>query len=236
MLLAVANPDFRASGDAQHAPLPEQERLVRALAQIYGPRNSTVLAGKAAQEETVKAIAGRYKILHFATHGLLDNSDPLYSGLLLSSASKDEDGFLEAREIMQLELHSDITVLSACETALGKVHQGEGLMGMSWALFVAGTPTTVVSQWQVDSAGTAKLMIAFHRALWTAMSERRLPLTRTAALMHPRVSYRLLKSRKREFEINKAQALRQAALMLMRQPKYAHPFYWAAFVVVGDGF
>lgn len=242
VLLAIANPDLTGrlpgppSGDAQYAPLPEQERLATTLAQIYGPGNSTVLTGKAAREETVKAIAGRYKILHFATHGILDNSEPLYSGLLLSSASKDEDGFLEAREIVQMDLHSEVAVLSACETALGKVHQGEGVMGMSWALFVAGTPTTVVSQWRVDSAGTAKLMIAFHRALWTAMTERREPPGKTAALLHPIRSYRLLKSRKDGVEINKAQALRQAALMLMHQPKYAHPFYWAAFVVVGDGF
>jgi CHAT domain-containing protein len=242
VLLAIANPDLAGrlpgppSGDAQYAPLPEQERLATTLAQIYGPGNSMVLTGKAAQEETVKAIAGRYKILHFATHGVLDDADPLYSGLLLSSASKDEDGFLEAREIMQMELHSEVVVLSACETALGKVHQGEGVMGMSWALFVAGTPTTVVSQWRVDSAGTAKLMIAFHRALWTAMTERREPPAKTAALLHPIRSYRLVKSRKDEVEMNKAQALRQAALMLMHQPKYAHPFYWAAFVVVGDGF
>jgi CHAT domain-containing protein/predicted negative regulator of RcsB-dependent stress response len=242
MLLAVANPDLarslpsRASGDTPYAPLPEQERLVRTLAQIYGPGNSTVLTGKAAQEEAVKAIAGRYKILHFATHGVLDNDDPLYSRLLLSSASKDEDGFLEAREIVPMELHAEVAVLSACETALGKIHQGEGVMGMSWALFVAGTPTTVVSQWQVDSASTAKLMIAFHRALWTAISHRQLPPSKTAALLHPIRSYRLVKSRKDEVEINKAQVLRQAALMLMHQPKYAHPFYWAAFVVVGDGF
>lgn len=242
VLLAVANPDLArrlprgASGDTQYAPLPEQERLVRTLAQIYGPGNSTVLTGKAAQVEAVKAIAGRYKVLHFATHGILDNDDPLYSGLLLSSASKDEDGFLEAREIVPMELHAEVAVLSACETALGKIHQGEGVMGMSWALFVAGTPTTVVSQWQVDSASTAELMIAFHRALWTAMSHRQLPPSKTAALMHPCASFHLLKSRESTLQIGTAQALRQAALMLMGQPKYAHPFYWAAFVVVGDGF
>jgi CHAT domain-containing protein len=245
VLLAVANPELKngssarlnsASGATQYAPLPEQERLVRTLAQIYGPRNSTILTGKAAQEETVKATAGRYKVLHFSAHGVLDNENPLYSGLLLSSASKDEDGFLEAREIAQMELHAEVAVLSACETARGKVHEGEGVMGMSWALFVAGTPTTVVSQWQVDSASTAKLMAAFHRGLWTAMSQRQLPLTKTTVLLHPRVSTRLLKSGTRQLQINKAQALRQAALMLMAQPAYAHPFYWAGFVVVGDGF
>jgi len=129
-----------------------------------------------------------------------------------------------------------VVVLSACETGLGKVDPGDGAMGMSWCLFVAGPPTTVVSQWRVGAAGTAKLMIAFHRALWTAMTERREPPAKTTALLHPIRSYRLVKSRKDEIEINKAQVLRQAALMLMHQPKYAHPFYWAAFVVVGDGF
>ena len=246
VLLAIANPELTigvsrgpspAPAESQYAPLPEQEQLVRTLAQIYGPRNSTILTGKSAREETVKATAGRYKILHFAAHGVLDNDDPLYSGLLLSTASKDEDGFLEAREIAQMELHADVAVLSACETARGKVHEGEGIMGMSWALFVAGTPTTVVSLWQIDSANTAKLMTGFHRALWTTMSQRQLLLAKTAALRHPHVSYRLLKSRngERELRNNKAQALRQAALTLMAQPKYAHPFYWAAFVVIGDG-
>ena len=246
VLLAVANPELMsggrhsssAPGDHQYAPLREQEQLARTLAQIYGLRNSTILTGKAADEETVKTAAGRYKILHFATHGVLDNEDPLYSGLLLSSASKDEDGFLEAREIMQMELHAEVAVLSACETARGKVHEGEGVMGLSWALFVAGTPTTVVSLWQIDSAATAKMMTVFHRDLRSAMSQQQLPLTRTSALLHPRASYRRLKSQNREnaFAINKAQALRQAALALMAQPKYAHPFFWAAFVVVGDGF
>jgi CHAT domain-containing protein/tetratricopeptide (TPR) repeat protein len=247
LLLAVANPELAinagrrsnpAPAESPFAPLPEQERLVRTLAQIYGPGNSTILTGKAAQEGTIKATAGRYRILHFAAHGVLNNDDPMYSGLLLSSASQDEDGFLEAREIAQMELHADVAVLSACETARGKVHEGEGVMGMSWALFVAGTPTTVVSLWQIDSAGTAKLMTVFHRALWTNLSQRQRPPARATAVLHPRVSYRLLKSRSGESElrINKAQALRQAALALMAQPKYAHPFYWAAFVVVGDGF
>src|SRR5215472_9549742 len=230
VLLAVANPDLgnsaglRTNVDALYAPLLEQEELVRTLAQIYGPKNTRILTGKAAREEAVKTLAGNYKILHFATHGILDDDDPLYSGLLLSTASKEEDGFLEAREIMQMELHAEVAVLSACETARGKVHQGEGVMGMSWALFVAGTPTSVVTQWQVDSASTAKLMAAFHRALWIAMSQRQFPLTKTTVLMHPHTSYRRLRSRSRENErqIDKAQALRQAALMLMAQPKYAH--------------
>jgi CHAT domain-containing protein len=245
VLLAVANPDLRSghggnpnTSDAPYSPLPEQERLARTLGQIYGLQNSEILTGKAAQEATVKTDAGKYRILHFATHGILDNDDPLYSGLLLSSGRKDEDGFLEAREIMSFELHAEVAVLSACDTARGRVHEGEGVMGMSWALFVAGTPTTVVSQWKIDSASTARLMATFHRVLKSEMSLRQLPMTKREALLHPRLSYRLLKLRSPEnqLRLNKAQALRQAALALMADPKYSHPFYWAGFVVIGDGF
>jgi CHAT domain-containing protein len=190
--------------------LPEAEREVKTLGEIYGARNSKVLTGAAAQEATVKAEAGNYRTLHFATHGTLDNDNPLYSRLLLASSTATEDGFLEAREIMKLNLHADLAVLSACQTARGRVSAGEGLIGMSWALFVAGTPTTVASQWKVDSTSTARLMVEFHRLLSAQESQ----------------------SGKR---VNKAEALRRAALKLASEPKYKHPFYWASFVVVGNG-
>lgn len=191
-------------------PLPEAEREVKSLGEIYGLKTSKVLTGTAAQEATVKAEAGKYRILHFATHGTLDNDNPLYSRLLLASSTDAEDGFLEAREIMKLNLRADLAVLSACQTARGHVSAGEGLIGMSWALFVAGTPTTVASQWKVDSNSTSRLMIDFHRFLSTQES--------TSA---PGAS--------------KAEALRRAALKLASDPKYKHPFYWAGFVVVGNG-
>ena len=72
---------------------------------------------------------------------------------------------LEAREIVTMDLHADMAVLSACETARGQARYGEGLVGMSWAFLIAGTSTTVVSQWKVDSASTTALMLTFHRLL-----------------------------------------------------------------------
>jgi CHAT domain-containing protein/TolA-binding protein len=206
-LVAQAKSIYR---DLPLNPLPEAEREVRSLGEIYGPKTSKVLTGAAAQEATVKAEAGKYQILHFATHGTLDNDNPLYSRLLLASSTATEDGFLEAREIMKLNLHAELAVLSACQTARGHVSAGEGLIGMSWALFVAGTPTTVVSQWKVDSASTSRLMVDFHRFLYAQEPGRRQGT-------------------------NKAAALRQAALKLLSDPKYKHPFYWAGFVVVGNG-
>ena len=106
-------------------------------------------------------------------------------------------------EVMKLDLKADLVVLSACETARGKVGNGEGMIGLSWAFFVAGAPATVASQWSVDAASTTELMVGFHRNL--------------------------------ERHKGKAESLRQAMLKLLNGKKYNHPFYWAGFVVVGDG-
>jgi CHAT domain-containing protein/TolA-binding protein len=205
-LIAQAKSLYR---DLPLSPLPEAELEVKSLGEIYGLKTSKVLTGAAAQEATAKAEAAKYKILHFATHGTLDNDNPLYSRLLLASATDAEDGFLEAREIMKLNLRADLAVLSACQTARGHVSAGEGLIGMSWALFVAGTSTTVASQWKVDSTSTSRVMVDFHRFLSAQESAS-------------------------ETGVSKAEALRRAALKLAADPKYKHPFYWAGFVVVGN--
>jgi CHAT domain-containing protein/lipopolysaccharide biosynthesis regulator YciM len=214
-LLAIGNPALSGRTVSQLAftrsegsfdSLPQAEQEVKTIGEIYGVDASTILIGNAAREETFKATASKYPVLHFAAHGVLDDANPLYSRLLLATGSDSEDGFLEAREIMKLDLHADLAVLSACQTARGQVGSGEGLIGMSWALFIAGTSTTVASQWKVDSASTARLMIDFHRNL---QSEKGRSGT--------------------------AEALRKAAIKLMADPKYRHPFFWSGFVVVGNG-
>lgn len=216
-LLAIGNPSVSGQSVARLRStrrelslesLPQTEQEVKAIAEIYGAQDSTILIGTAAREETFKATASKYSVLHFASHGVLDDVNPLYSRLLLATDSDSEDGFLEAREIMKLDLHADLAVLSACQTARGQVGSGEGLIGMSWALFIAGTSTTVASQWKVDSASTARLMIDFHRNL---------------------------QSEKASLRTGTAEALRKAAIKLMADPKYRHPFYWSGFVVVGNG-
>ena len=149
--------------------------------------------------------------MHFATHGILDGTNPLYSHVVLSqsTANSNEDGLLEAREIMKMDLNADLAVLSACETARGRISSGEGVIGMSWAPFVAGVPTSMVSQWSVESNSTAKLMIDFHRAL--------LSLNKNSD--HVRGS---------------AEALRQAALTMLKTLGYSHPLFWAGFIIIGD--
>lgn len=217
-LLALGNPKLSGESiakvriirrDEPLSPLPDAEKEVNFLGRLYGPSNSTVLIGEQAQEATVKAEAGNYEVLHFATHAVLDDRNPLYSRIILSRAEGDvqEDGLLEAWEIMKLDLDAELAVLSACQTARGRVAAGEGVIGMSWALFVAGSPAAIVSQWKVDSARSAELMIEFHRDLRQRRRDSRLTYTRS-------------------------ESLRQAALKLLHGP-YNHPAYWAAFILIG---
>jgi CHAT domain-containing protein/tetratricopeptide (TPR) repeat protein len=217
-LLAVGNPLLKgqrvtsARRDDKLVPLPESEREVKNLAQLYGTEYSKILVGAEALEDRIKSEASRYNILHFATHGILNDTSPLYSSIVLSLTENDkEDGLLEAWEVMRMDLQAELVVLSACETGRGRIGAGEGLIGFSWALFVAGCPTTVVSQWKVDSASTSELMLEFHKHLKSSAADTKTHLA-------------------------SAEALRQAALRLMQTNEYRHPFYWAGFVVVGRGF
>ena len=206
-LLALGGPLSQAGG---LPPLPESIREVRQLGTLYGLQNSAVLTGNQAGKDRWKGAAPDYRILHLATHGVLNTNNPLYSYLVMSALpGAREESVLTAREILALNLQADLTVLSACETARGRFRYGEGLIGMSWAFLVAGAPTTVVSQWKVDSASTSQLMLAFHRNLRPAEAR---PLT------------------------GRAEALRSAVLELLRTPGYSHPYYWAGFVMIGNGY
>jgi CHAT domain-containing protein len=217
-LFAMGNP--RLSGDTMTkvqfahrdeplSALPDAEKEVNALGRLYGA-GSRVLIGEQAREMTMKAEGGNYQVLHFATHAILDDGNPLYSHLILSQTENDahEDGLLEAWELMKLDLNAELVVLSACQTARGRIAAGEGIIGMSWALFVAGSPAAVVSQWKVDSARSSELMIEFHRNL-------------------------LRKRGAGEKKLTKSEALRQAALKVFRSA-YNHPAYWAGFILIGD--
>ena len=145
-------------------PPPEAEQEARALGHLYGSSRSKIYIGREAREDRVKAEAGQARILHFATHGTLNNASPMYSHLVLAQGDTNEDGLLEAWELMQLDLKADLAVLSACETARGRFGAGEGMIGLTWALFVAGVPATVVSQWKVESASTRDLMVRLSSA------------------------------------------------------------------------
>ena len=140
---------------------------------------------------------GRSRIVHIAAHGTLDASSPMYSALLLAPGpGAGDDGRLEARELVELNLRDALVVLSACETARGRVAAGEGVIGLSWAALVAGARRVVVSQWKVDAASTTDLMTGF---------------------------YRHLRSGPAGASQDEAGALRGAALDLLRSPGYPTP-------------
>jgi CHAT domain-containing protein/tetratricopeptide (TPR) repeat protein len=215
-LLAFGNPEIRKETaesvtrvfmGEKLEPLPEAERLVNSLKKMYGPNRAEVFTRSDAREETAKIEAPKFRIVQFAAHGILNNASPMYSHVVLSQNANNpnEDGLLEAWEMRDLGLKADMVILSACDTARGRISNGEGVIGMTWALFIAGTPTTVATQWKVESSSTTELMLEFHRQLLSAK------------------------------RTTKAEALRVASLKLLRSGKYSHPAYWAGFVMVGDG-
>jgi CHAT domain-containing protein len=200
-LLSVGNPSLSSStisavrslsSGAALGALPDSETEARTVARLYGEKNALLLVGGGATEAAVKQSCGNARILHFATHGFVDEQNSMYSGLVLArDADGSDDGILDARELTQLSLHADLAVLSACDTARGLPQIGEGLIGLSWAFAIAGCPTTVVSQWQAQSKATAELMIDFHRRLLagddaaTALRRAELALRRKPEYRHP---------------------------------------------------
>ncbi|MCI0337296.1 MAG: CHAT domain-containing protein, partial [Acidobacteria bacterium] len=148
----------------------------------------------------------QYRIIHFATHGLLNSQYPELSGIVLSLVDEEgrpQDGFLRLHDIYNLKLGADLVVLSACQTALGKDVKGEGLIGLTRGFLYAGAPRVVASLWKVDDRATAELMKQFYRRM---LGEGMRP----------------------------AAALRLAQIALLRQKRWAAPHYWAGFVLQGE--
>jgi CHAT domain-containing protein/tetratricopeptide (TPR) repeat protein len=149
---------------------------------------------------------GQYRILHFATHGLLNSERPELSGLVFSlvdQEGKPQDGFMRLHEIYNLQLNADLIVLSACETGLGKEIKGEGLIGLTRGFMYAGAPRVVASLWNVDDLATAELMKLFYQ--------------------------RMLKD-----GLPAGAALRAAQLEMSGQKRWASPYFWAGFVLHGE--
>jgi CHAT domain-containing protein/tetratricopeptide (TPR) repeat protein len=148
----------------------------------------------------------QYRIIHFATHGLIDYQRPELSGLVLSLVDQNglpQDGFLRLNDIYNLRLSANLVVLSACNTGLGKEVKGEGLIGLTRGFMYAGAKGVVASLWKVDDEATAELMKLFYEGMF------RRGLTPAAAL-------------------------REAQLSMWRQKRWQAPYYWAAFVIQGQ--
>jgi CHAT domain-containing protein len=157
--LVVGNPDL---GPA--LALPWAEREARMVGQHE--RDATVLVRADASEAGVKKVVETVGLVHFATHGELNESDPLSSAVLLVPGGG-EDGRLEVREVFGLDLHARLVVLSACETGLGKLSRGDELVGLQRAFLYAGTPAVVTTLWKVDDRASYELVRAFYDRLDT---------------------------------------------------------------------
>lgn len=197
------------------APLPDTEVEVKSVAAALKAGRDDIILGADVTEERLRAVPlDQYRVVYFATHGLLPGELKCQSqpALALSPASatapgRDADGLLEASEIAGLTLNADLVVLSACNTgggASGKLG-GESLSGLARAFFQAGTRSVLVSHWQVDSVATTRLMTRTFGHIG-AGSDR-----------------------------HTAQALQRAQLDLLKNDETAHPYFWAAFTLVGEG-
>ncbi len=195
--------------------LPETAGELRSIAALLGAGDGALFLGANATEAVVKSTdLSRARILSFATHGAVAGSFEAVGqpGLVFTPptvATPENDGFLTAGEVALLRLNADAVILSACNTAAPDGTPGaEGLSGLAKAFLYAGARSMLVSHWPVDSVATVTLMT------------------------------RLFEFRDRNPEIGPAEALRRARLSMMQdddRPDLAHPFYWAPFVVVGEG-
>lgn len=234
MMLAFADPVFEGKRTAQEgaslpclpdgpmnsstlralSPLPDTAQEVQAVARVFGTETSTVfLRAQASEENFEKQSLQDYRVLYFATHGLLPGELKCQAepGLVLTppvqqAQNKNQDGLLAASEIAALKLNAELVVLSACNTAgSGGKFGGEALSGLAESFFFAGARSLVVSHWQVPSAATTKLMTGMFNKLGPDLAGGASP------------------------------ALKAAQATLIADKTTAHPFFWAAFVVVGDG-
>lgn len=185
--------------------LPGTEQEINTIQSLFASKNipTDVLMNKDASETVLKSDnLKEHSIVHFATHGIVNENNPELSCIFLQSDSDAEDGNLFSGEIYNLHLKADLVTLSACQTGLGKISKGEGVIGLSRALVYAGANNIIVSFWSVGDNSTAELMADFYRLL----------------LENPTINY--------------SENLRQAKLNLIKG-KYATPYYWAPFVLIG---
>jgi CHAT domain-containing protein len=146
--------------------LPGTQQEVTAIASLFGT-GARVAIGPSANETLIKSgDLASYQYLHFATHGIVDETSPELSRIYLQNTAT-EDGNVFSGEIFNLKLNADLCVLSACQTGLGKYSKGEGVIGLSRALVYAGARTIMVSYWSVADESTAELMSEFYRILLT---------------------------------------------------------------------
>lgn len=196
-----------ADSNNQLARLFATQQEADAIVKIVGAENATIVSGFAANRQRVfeKDISD-YKIIHFATHGLMNDTRPELSGVVLSlfdEKGEAQKGFIRLQDIYSLDLSADLVVLSACQSGIGKEVKGEGLMSLTGGFIQSGANSVLSSLWKVDDYATAELMKNFYQELSTK-------------------------------NLVPSQALQTAQIKMRQNPNFKSPFYWAAFTVQGE--
>ncbi|MDI6699423.1 MAG: CHAT domain-containing protein [Candidatus Saccharicenans sp.] len=158
---------MRPGADFNLGSLPFSQKEIRQLAELFPGESCDLFLKKRATEERLKSLdIGRYRIIHFACHGLISERFPQRSALVLSSDRKNvEDGFLTAREIYTLRLNSELVVLAACQSSRGSIERAEGIIGLPRLFLLAGSRAVVSSLWAVNDRASQSLMLDFYRGL-----------------------------------------------------------------------
>jgi CHAT domain-containing protein len=191
--------------DSGISGLPSSREEADAIASVVGVDVLKATGLDASLSKLKSTDLRYYRVLHFATHGLIDTARPEMSSLILSlvnARGASQNGFLRLPDICSLNLHAELVVLSACETALGKEIRGEGLMSLNWAFMHAGASRVMSTLWKIDDSATAKLMAIFYRKLF------------------------------RE-GMSPARSLREAQIEMLHHRQWRSAFFWASFVLQG---
>lgn len=187
--------------------LPFTRREAEAIYNVAGKGEAVkALDFDASKATLISPQMKEYRIVHFATHGLLNNEHPELSGLvfsLIDREGREQNGFVRLFDIYNLELNAELVVLSACRTALGKEIHGEGIVGLTRGFMYAGAARVMTSLWKVDDEATAELMKKFYEEV---LKKKQTP----------------------------AAALRAAQIWMQGQKRWRSPYYWAGFVLQGE--
>ena len=185
--------DFYTNAALKFSRLKYSSFEINKIISLFKPAKRESFRRESASEDQLKAQdLADYKILHFATHGLIDDNKPARSSIILSlDEDPTEDGLLQMREVFNLKMNSDLVTLSACQTGLGRFIRGEGIEGLSRAFFYAGASSVLMSLWAVNDEATYQLMERFYyhlrssETLSDALQDAKVELIESGVLSHP---------------------------------------------------
>jgi CHAT domain-containing protein len=249
-LLALGDPTFApADKNGPIARLPATRTEVQAIARLFS-RSELLLGPEATAQNLDRMAAGgelsKFRYLHFATHGLLDERLPLASTLQLAQDRSVQDGRLTAEHVLRTwKLDADLVTLSACESGRGKYSVGEGYLGFSQALFIAGARSMALSLWPVDDRATTLLMTRFYENMLGTPDGRATPLPKAEALAEAKRWLADLTAGEVDRLTAEVPRGLPAGTRGTRRvsdappPKdaprpFSHPSYWSAFILIGD--